>query len=245
MTTPACRLLPYSVDYGARNMAADETLLESAIQGAASLRFYGWSEATLSLGYFQLEEVRLTDPLLAQLPCVRRASGGATLVHHLEVTYALALPAGAPWQGSHSWLQKMHSIIKAALQQFRISSALQESADREPFQGVLCFQHYTPADLLIGSSKVVGSAQRKHRGSLLQHGAILLERSAYTPALPGISELSGRRIAAPEVCQAVADEFGFQTGWDLDAGDWSAKEQERTAELAKTKYESEKWTRKR
>src|SRR2546429_99084 len=99
MSAPLCRVLPFESAAGAWQMAADEALLESAsLSNVASFRAYAWTEATLSLGYFQPSALRLTDPLLAPLPYVRRASGGATLVHHREVTYALALPAGAPWQ---------------------------------------------------------------------------------------------------------------------------------------------------
>ena len=42
------RLLPFEVSPGPRNMAADEALLDAAASGATSLRFYGWSSATLS-----------------------------------------------------------------------------------------------------------------------------------------------------------------------------------------------------
>ena len=87
------RLLPFAEAGGAHNMAADETLLEAAGAGQASLRFYGWSAPTVSLGYFQPHNVHISDPLLANLPYVRRPTGGATLVHHHEMTYALALPA--------------------------------------------------------------------------------------------------------------------------------------------------------
>src|SRR5947209_7466749 len=66
------RLLPFAAADGPRNMAADEVLLEAAVGGGASLRFYGWSEPTLSLGYFQPQSVRLSDPRLAGLPWVRR-----------------------------------------------------------------------------------------------------------------------------------------------------------------------------
>ena len=62
---PTIRLLPLEIADGPSNMAADEMLLESAAQGVASLRFYGWSEATVSLGYFQPAAARLADPLLA------------------------------------------------------------------------------------------------------------------------------------------------------------------------------------
>src|ERR1043166_1816340 len=82
------RLLPASGATGPTNMACDETLVHSAADGIASLRFYTWTTATVSLGYFQSHAVRLTDPLLANLPFVRRPSGGATLVHHHELTYA-------------------------------------------------------------------------------------------------------------------------------------------------------------
>src|SRR5712671_6762185 len=115
MSLPICRLVPYAVAEGPHNMAADEALLEAAAAGRASLRFYGWSEATVSLGYFQAEALRRQDPRLAGLPYVRRPSGGATLVHHHEVTYALALPAGPPWQSGVSWLGRMHVVIAAAL----------------------------------------------------------------------------------------------------------------------------------
>ena len=57
------RLLPYSEADGPHNMAADETLLESAVRGLASLRFYGWSPPTLSLGYFQPERSRLEEAM--------------------------------------------------------------------------------------------------------------------------------------------------------------------------------------
>src|SRR5262245_26411902 len=91
---PHVRLLPYAVADGPHNMAADEALLGSAVAGTASLRFYGWSPPTLSLGYFQPEGVRRRDARLAGLPYVRRPSGGRTLVHDRELTYALALPPG-------------------------------------------------------------------------------------------------------------------------------------------------------
>src|SRR5436190_22488839 len=111
---PAIRLLPFATADGPINMAADEVMLLGAADGIASLRFYGWSPATLSLGYFQPAAVRLSDPRLATLPWVRRASGGATLVHDRELTYALALPSGLPWQSEQSWMPRFHAIIAAA-----------------------------------------------------------------------------------------------------------------------------------
>src|SRR5205823_3914697 len=151
---------------GPANMAADECLLESAVAGTASLRFYGWSEATLSLGYFQPEQVRCRDEGLAQLPFVRRPSGGETLVHHQELTYALALPPGASWQDRDTCSRCLHRIIAAALAELGVSVRLHVPASEPLAGGFLCFLHATPGDLMIGSMKVVGSAQRRQRGAL-------------------------------------------------------------------------------
>jgi len=245
MSEICCRLLRFTVADGPRNMAADEVLLESAGTGVASLRFYGWSKATLSLGYFQMEALRKRDPRLVELPFVRRPSGGATLVHHLEVTYCLALPPGQPWQTSASWLCRMHTIIAAALAERGITTTPQAAVGAPPFRGDLCFQHFAAGDLLIDSAKVVGSAQRRQRGALMQHGSILLAQSPYTPVLPGIRELSGRDVRAEEITAAVQQSFAGSTGWVLVPGAWTSAELDRIEYLAMAKYAQDPWNRKR
>jgi lipoate-protein ligase A len=239
------RLLPTASAHGPHNMAADEVLLESAINGIASFRFYQWNPATVSLGYFQAEQTRRQDPLLGTLPFVRRSTGGATLVHHYEVTYAIGLPAGRPWQSAGSWLPRMHGIIAAAMRELSIHNYLYEPANDPPFRGHLCFHHFTAGDLMIGSSKIVGSAQRKRRGALMQHGGILLARSRHAPALPGILELTGRSLNIEETCVTVRRAFALATGWEMVEGGWTGVERNRIEELANNKYSQEVWNRKR
>jgi lipoate-protein ligase A len=229
MNPPVCRLLPYAIAGGPENMAADTALLETAGQGVASLRFYGWCEATVSLGYFQQASVRLSDRL-SGLPFVRRPSGGATLVHHHEVTYALALPAGLPWQPGGSWLIRMHGIIAAALCDLGVATVPQQGP-APPFLGHLCFQHFAAGDLIISTAKITGSAQRKQRGSLLQHGAILLTQSPHAPELPGIRELAGKVLEAEAVQDAVVRRLIDNTGWQVQPGAWRESEQQRRLEL--------------
>ncbi len=240
-----CRLLPYIRAEGPHQMAADEVLLETAATGVASLRFYGWSPATLSLGYFQAERLRQTDVHLAALPYVRRPSGGATLVHEHEVTYALGLPAGPPWQTGEPWLRRMHALIAEALRSLGVVARLHEVPAEEPNPFVLCFQHFTPGDLLLGSAKIVGSAQRRQRRALLQHGAILLAASPSTPILPGIRELTGQALTAAEICPSVQQAFVRQTGWHLVEAEWTATEQQRLQKLVTSKYTQDSWNRKR
>ncbi len=182
------RLLPLEAADGATNMAADEALLEAAVAGVASLRFYTWSEPTLSLGYFQAESVRQSDPALARLPYVRRPSGGSALVHDRELTYCLALPAGFDWQPKgQSWLCRFHGFIAAALSELEIAAKPSLCDEQRKLGEVLCFLHHTPGDLILNEAKIAGSAQRKQRGALMQHGAILLAGSPAAPALPGLS----------------------------------------------------------
>jgi lipoate-protein ligase A len=238
------RVLPFAVADGAHNMAADEALLRSAADGRASLRFYCWSAATLSLGYFQPEVVRRELALAAELPCVRRPSGGATLVHHHEVTYCLALPAECAGRRSSAWQRRMHRIIEAALSGFGVHARLHEGAElkRGP---VLCFQDVTPGDLILDGAKVAGSAQRRRHGALLQHGAVMLAQSPFTPELPGIRELVGLEIEPMACGDAMERAFAEETGWVVREDGWTDREAQAVEESFLTKYANPQWTAKR
>ncbi|GIW78480.1 MAG: lipoate--protein ligase [Gemmatales bacterium] len=202
-------------------MATDEAQLEAAHRGIASLRFYTWHPATLSLGYFQSHRVRFADADLAALPFVRRPSGGLTLVHDRELTYALALPAGKAW-GTHDgpgWLCRMHGIIGLALRQLGVCVDRVDCAGFASQDDILCFRHHTPGDLLLDGYKITGSAQRRQRGALLQHGAVLLAASRYATTLPGIADLAGKQIAPSELAQAIAQQWQQQISWLLEVAD--------------------------
>lgn len=240
------RLLPYATSDGTGNMAADEALLQSAARGLASLRFYGWSEATVSLGYFQPAAVRLADPRLANLPWVRRPSGGATLVHHHELTYCLCLSAGALWHTGSPWMLRMHGILTAALTDLGLGGKIDALVGEPRKHGqFLCFQQHTPGDLLSGHSKIVGSAQRRHRQALMQHGSILIAQSEHTPDLPGLLEATGMSLTAIQVRAAAISAFERETGWRLIPDDWSDLEQRSIRELSISKYGSSAWNERR
>jgi lipoate-protein ligase A len=236
---PTCRVLPFGVADGPDNMAADEALLDSAANGAKLLRLYGWTRPTLSLGYFQPAALRESDALLAAIPFVRRCTGGETLVHHHELTYALAVPAGA------EWLCHMHGIIAAALAEVGVKVQAVCTGEEKKIGDVLCFLHHTRGDLVCQGAKIVGSAQRKRRGALLQHGAILLAQSRHTPALPGVRELAGFHLGrVEELKTALLQEFARDTGWQLEPGDWTAGERAHITEL-EGKYTGARWNCKR
>jgi len=230
-----CRLLPYEVNDGPTNMAADEVLLLSAANGIASLRFYGWSTPTVSLGYFQSHHELDATPELRKLPLVRRATGGKTLVHHHELTYCLAIPRTAEL-AQKVWLD-MHGPIAAALA--RLGVVVHPHATTSSHTGPLCFHAFTSGDLMLNGHKVVGSAQRKHHGAIMQHGGILLAQSPHTPSLPGIRELTGKEIHGEMMALLISERL------KAEAGLWTDEEREQTTRLSKEKYGDSDWTFKR
>jgi lipoate-protein ligase A len=236
------RFLPSCVAAGAWQMAADEVMLHAAAAGQASLRLYAWSEPTVSLGYFQSHTTR--NPELSRLPFVRRPTGGMTLVHHHEITYALALPpALAPAPGPR-WLEQVHQVIAAALADQHVATTLAAAAS--PLEeSSLCFLHLTPGDLTIGPAKVVGSAQRRQRGALLQHGAILLDTSPFTPMLPGLRALTTRTVDADAFAKRFADRLATFLAQPMNVADWAEVERRQIDQLALHKYRSATWNEKR
>lgn len=240
------RLLTFAGADGATNMAADEAMLESAARGVASLRFYTWSEPTLSLGYFQPAEDRAAAPNLARLVWVRRSTGGAAIVHHRELTYALALPPGKQWYSAEHWICRFHHILQRVLKARGVESHAVVCGEEQKLGPVVCFLHQTPGDLLIGGSKVAGSAQRKMRGALLQHGSILLHRSEFVPHLAGICDRPGVPNFAPEeLAGLLTAAFAEDTGWAVVPGEWTAEEEARTGAIRAEKYANRDWNEKR
>jgi lipoyl(octanoyl) transferase len=176
---------------GADNMAFDESLLASAIeQRTRTLRIYRWIEPTVSLGYFQNEDDPVLQSRFAGLPRVRRLSGGGALLHDLEITYSIALPDGHPLADAPTMLyDRVHTALVTLLNDLGAPAHVRgEKRDQpEPF---LCFGRGDPRDIVLFGHKIVGSAQRRRKGAILQHGALLLERSIHAPEFPGLFDLA-------------------------------------------------------
>jgi len=191
-------------------MALDEALLESAQNdGIATLRFYTWREPTLSLGYFQPHDDRKLHAASAGCALVRRASGGGAILHDRELTYSVALPFAHPLAARAEKLyQAVHRSLIETLAEFGAAATQCEPASapspyplpkgegfetctntssglNKPF---LCFQRREQGDVLLAGHKIAGSAQRRQRGAVLQHGSVLWARSPFAPELPGIAD---------------------------------------------------------
>jgi lipoate-protein ligase A len=235
---------------GAWNMAVDEALLEAAAaDGLCVLRFYRWERPTLSLGYFQPYDQRWQHAASRDCAVVRRASGGGAILHDRELTYSLAVPDRHPLAVDRlRFYRAIHTALIEALARWRIEAKMVErpaqvsrgdAVEREPF---LCFQRRAPGDVLIGGAKVAGSAQRRCRGAVLQHGSVLLARSAAAPELDGIEELSGQRLPADELIAAWCERLAETQGMRWQPGELSAGQGGRAGCLAAEKYATSAWT---
>jgi lipoate-protein ligase A len=176
---------------GVWNMAVDEALLQSAIdQETATLRWYTWREPTVSQGYFQQKSDIEGNPRLSHLPCVRRLSGGGTLVHDCELTYSLALPGSQRLVERPAELYRViHGAFVEVFRERGVELCLRGVTVKRSDEPVLCFAREDEHDLVLKGHKVLGSAQRRRRGAILQHGGLLLKASSVTPELLGIGDL--------------------------------------------------------
>lgn len=198
---PPCDLVVESSPAGGDfNMAMDESLLSLAIQRSVSIvRIYRWKHPTVTLGYFQgsTGAVSAENPF-PSLPVVRRLSGGGAILHQHEWTYSCVLPPCHPARQNPSQLyQTVHlALIDLLIRchaycRLRGDSANTASAgSKKASEHFLCFLRGNSNDIVHESgNKVVGSAQRRRMGAILQHGSVLMKASCHAPNLPGLLDL--------------------------------------------------------
>ena len=241
IVNPTCRLLIDPPAAGAWNMAVDEMLLEWAAEaGRCCWRFYQWEEATLSLGYFQDVDDRTEHDASSQCPAVRRATGGGAILHQHELTYSFVLPAGHELAGRRQFLyDSVHSTLIATLGGWGIEAKLcGQSAARQEANPFLCFQRRSPGDVVVGTTKVAGSAQRRTKGAVLQHGSVLLGRSAAAPELEGLAEVGGVTISLEELVDRWLERLSAELELRWQDEPLTENERKQAADLVRSKYGS-------
>ena len=237
-------------------MALDEALLETVATGAVPvLRFYGWSPPAVSIGYFQGIEEEVDRDACARrgIDVVRRISGGGAVFHDAEITYSLIMPLDHPLAGTSIMASygRLCSGITAGLGILGIDAV------------------FVPVnDIVAGGKKVSGNAQTRRQGCVLQHGTVLLDSDPelmfgllkvpqekmkgkliqdIKSRVTGLYALLGRRISFDEARDALVR--GFQDALSLAYGSGpsrpSAAEEARAAVLAREKFGSQAWLRRR
>lgn len=202
---------------GAEQMSLDAGLMDRARNtGESHLRVYGWSRPTLSFGRHESVRGRFSPDALERqdVGAVRRPTGGRVLMHHREVTYSVTAPAPDGERLKESY-RRINTVLMAALARLgvRVSEAPAAAARRPG--GAACFAEPSAGELVVDGRKLVGSAQVRERGALLQHGSILIDDDqsriaalALLPLIPAAPAATlraalGRSPAYAEVCDAL------------------------------------------
>jgi len=264
---------------GAWNMSVDQALLETADStGLISLRFYTWSEPTLSLGYFQQHLDRRLHPPSLDCPLVRRRTGGGAILHDNELTYSLCVPSENRWSTKNSELYRLvHRCIVELLADVGIKSeifgdisgdakdnktvevntatdskqapqkdtnddASTPTVDQSSF---MCFNRRSDGDIVIRGHKVVGSAQRRIKKSLLQHGSILLNRSTLAPELKGIADLSDFGLPTLKLSQMLTERVSKCLRVKAFEGAMETSEIEAAKNAHSLQFNTEQWNQQR
>jgi len=162
---------------GADNMAIDEALMARARRtGDGVVRVYSWARPTLSFGRNQhaRDAYDAERARAAGVDVVRRTTGGRALLHHREITYSITAPVEPHDSLTHSYAA-INQALRAALRALAVAVEIAPGVGRLPPPGSApCFERPARGELTLDGRKLVGSAQCREGGAMLQHGSILV-----------------------------------------------------------------------
>lgn len=245
------------------NMALDEALLRWHSEGKIppTLRFYGWSTPTLSLGHFQKEK-SIHFPGLEKHGCqlVRRLTGGSAVLHDDELTYSIVVSESHP-KIPKTIREAYHVLSQGIKVGYKNLGIEAEYFIPERKKGknrtAVCFEKPAFYELVVDGKKVSGNAQTRQKGVLLQHGSIPItmnedmlfdlfafpserkrevNRRAFRQKATTIEQITGKKHTYKEVQEAFYNGFQSSLGvsfkpFELDDNQW-----EEVYQLAKEKY---------
>ncbi len=251
---------------GATNMAIDHALARMVAAGDSppTLRLYRWQPACVSLGYFQ------PSSAVNQSACahygydiVRRPTGGRAILHADELTYALTVASTQPGFGGRilSTYRQISLALLAGLHNLNVTAAW-SAGHAATSASAACFD--TPADyeITVRGRKLIGSAQTRMRGAILQHGSLLLSADVARlyavlnlDAAISSTSLAERMIALDEAAEqhidfdtcASALVAGFCTTWHIrfTPGELTSAEATLAQTLRTERYANHAWTQRR
>ncbi len=166
------KYLGYSVNSGSKNMEIDAQILENAIASSEKdilFRLYGWSPMCISLGRNQKG-----DFLTGDIEAVRRLTGGRALLHDNEITYCCVAPVDMILNGQ-SVVDSYKYISGILIDFFKTLGVELDFGEnkRVSTHYDYCMLLSTGADVCYKGQKIIGSAQCRKNGYILQHGSIL------------------------------------------------------------------------
>lgn len=250
----------------ALNMGLDDVLLAGdGADAPFTLRLYRWRRPTVSLGYSQCWE-QAFDPEVAGrlgIDLVRRRTGGRAVLHANELTYAMVGPAeeGPLAGGIHATYRAIARGLATGLEKLGAPVELvrgqrRERRGEERDRPAACFAVSARYEITDGRGrKLLGSAQRRARGRVLQHGSLplarpdaelwrALGRQGRTAARVsvGLGELLPAPVRFERVARALARGVADSLELGLRVGAFSSREM-RLGRRAALRYRDDGFTR--
>jgi lipoate-protein ligase A len=258
------RLLRSAPANGATNMAVDEAILRAVVAGRVppTLRLYTWQPPCLSLGRAQpLADVDVRAVRASGFDLVRRPTGGRAILHIDELTYSVVAPQEDPRvaEGIVESYRRLSAGLVRGLERLGVTDLVadQRVQDRRP-EGPVCFEVPSDYEITIGGRKLVGSAQMRAQGAVLQHGALPLygDIARVCPLLSAhpdptrvrarattVEEALGRSATWDEAADALAAGFAQALNLRLEPGVLTDQERLWADELRAERYATDGWGR--
>ncbi len=258
---------------GATNMAIDEAILQALANGpgAPTLRFFQWEPPCLSLGYNQhWQEVDGAACRRLGYTWTRRPTGGKAILHTDEVTYSLIIPQNDPRiQGG---IVESYRILSCGLLSglenlgVRARQANNEGAEADSRRGKggpVCFDTPSRYEITWQGKKLIGSAQLRRRGVVLQHGTLPLygdlnrildtlnftteERALQAELLlqraTTLAQVLGKELSFAEVTAALSAGFAKQLNLTLRELPLTNQELGLADQLRVEQYANDSWNK--
>ena len=250
-------------------MAIDDAIMQAVAEEEAppTLRLYGWDPPCVSVGYAQSmrSEIDLEACRRRGYTWVRRPTGGRAILHIDELTYSVVAPENeARVSGdiitsyrrlSTGLVEGLKSLVSDVDQ-----AGLVESA-RSIEKSAACFDVPSHYEVTAHGRKLVGSAQVRRMGVVLQHGALPLEgdvtrlvevlalseqdreglREKLRQRAIALDEAVGRVIPFGEAAKAISGGFAKALNLNLEPGVLSPYELA-AADRLRPRYLSDDWT---
>ena len=177
--------IPPAAASGVENMAIDRELMQRARrEGKTFFRLYHWQPSCISLGRGQDPEKVLNMAYIKRkgYDVVMRPTGGSYVLHHGDITYAIATAGHSKCFALP--LLRFYRVINQAFYRALRDIGVAENtmhfgaaAFRREHKQKPCFSHHANHEILINGKKILGSAQRRSKDALLQHGSLLVDDS--------------------------------------------------------------------
>jgi lipoate-protein ligase A len=233
------------------SVALDDAMLEAHIEGAipSTLHYYIRDRPTVSVGYFQKvsESVDAAEASKRGVAIVRRKSGGSSIFTDSgQLIYGLVMHESEFPSGMSESFSLICSAIARALSSFGLDA------------------RYRPLnDVEVDGRKLSGNAQLRRKGSVLQHGTVIVQTDleamdavlkvdrSKNPSLSrpskrvaSLSSLLGRIVSIDEVKERMTSEFSKTFQVKFENGVLTDHETAIVSKLVAERYSRKEWNMK-